>query len=94
MAVKKFPAPEIEAAMELTAVMAVSSIAQKQGRSETDVLKEFLASQTGKMLFDEETKLWCDGPAYVAFEYEREKAQFQKEEMQPYMREIRDESSF
>ena len=33
------------------------------------LLKSFMNSNTAKMLFDDETKLWHNGPAYLAYEY-------------------------
>ena len=70
--------PQVEAAMELTAVMAMSQVAEEEGRPPTDVLKEFLASDTADMLFSDDTKLWHDGPAYVAAEFLKERARRQK----------------
>ena len=73
MQIKKEAPSAVEAAMELTAVMAVSQIAQQEKKPETEVLKSFMNSNTAKMLFDDETKLWHNGPAYVAYEYLEEK---------------------
>ena len=72
MQIKKEAPSAVEAAMELTAVMAVSQIAQQEKKPETEVLKSFMNSNTAKMLFDDETKLWHNGPAYVAYEYLKE----------------------
>jgi len=35
-------------------------------------LTDFLCSKTGKALYDEKTKLWCNGPAYIAELYREE----------------------
>ncbi len=72
MQIKKEAPSAVEAAMELTAVMAVSQIAQQEKKPETEVLKSFMNSNTEKMLLDDETKLWHNGPAYVAYEYLKE----------------------
>ena len=72
MQIKKEAPSAVEAAMELTAVMAVSQIAQQEKKPETEVLKSFMNSNTAKMLFDDETKLWHNGPSYVAYEYLKE----------------------
>ena len=72
MQIRKEAPSAVEAAMELTAVMAVSQIAQQEKKPETEVLKSFMNSNTAKMLFDDETKLLHNGPAYVAYEYLKE----------------------
>ena len=35
-------------------------------------MTDFLCSKTGKALYDENTKLWCNGPAYIAELYREE----------------------
>lgn len=37
------------------------------------VKEDFLASRTGKALYDENTKLWCNGPSYLVDLYNEEK---------------------
>ena len=41
-------------------------------RARTETLIDFLCSKTGKALYDEKTKLWCNGPAYIAELYREE----------------------
>ena len=41
-------------------------------RARTETLTDFLCSKTGKALYDEKTKLWCNGPAYIAELYREE----------------------
>lgn len=48
MQIKKDTPSAVEAAMELTAVMAVSQIAQQEKKPETEVLKSFMNSNTAK----------------------------------------------
>ncbi len=36
------------------------------------VLKDFVASKTGALLYDESSKLWWNGPAYIADMYKKE----------------------
>ena len=38
----------------------------------TELKASFLCSKTGKALYDEKTKLWCTGPAYIAELYMEE----------------------
>ena len=63
---------KITAAMDLTALMAVEQIAEESGKTAEDVLCSFMESNAGKMLYDDSTKLWWDGPSAVADEYLRE----------------------
>ena len=64
----------IASAIDLLAAMVVEQLAQEDHRDPTDVFPEFMASQTAQMLYDEETKLWWDGPATVVRTYRDEKA--------------------
>ena len=43
----------------------VKDIAETEGRKYGDVLKEFVQSQTYNCLFDFETGVWREGPAYL-----------------------------
>ena len=58
--------------MDLVAMMAVEDIAEREQKSKEDVLISFMESNTAKMLYDDSTKLWWDGPAATAEEYEKE----------------------
>ena len=46
--------------------MAVEEISEDTGRDSKEVLSDFICSKTGKALYDESTKLWCNGPSYIA----------------------------
>ena len=56
---------QIQATMELLTTMVVESISKEDGLDAAEVLPDFLNSHTGKMLFDEELKLWCEGPSHI-----------------------------
>ena len=58
--------------MDLLAAMAASEIAADLGVSNTQALARLLSSQTGQMLYNEETKLWWDGSSAIAQMYEDE----------------------
>ena len=60
-------------AMDLTAKMAVEQIAQETNQSQEKVLLDFMKSNTAKMLYDDATKRWWDGPSAVAEEYKSQK---------------------
>jgi len=36
------------------------------------LMPEFLSSRTARQLYDEEQKLWCEGPAYIEEMYKKE----------------------
>ena len=38
----------------------------------TTVLKDFVASKTGALLYDESSKLWWNGSSYIADMYKKE----------------------
>lgn len=38
----------------------------------TTILKDFVASKTGALLYDESSKLWWNGPSYIADMYKKE----------------------
>ena len=38
----------------------------------TTLLKDFVASKTGALLYDESSKLWWNGPSYIAELYKKE----------------------
>lgn len=59
-------------AMDLTAKMAVEQISQETKQPQEEVLLDFMKSNTAKMLYDDSTKLWWDGPSAVADEYKKQ----------------------
>lgn len=59
-------------AIDLMTTMVVTEIAQNMNISTTEALERFLLSNTGKLLFDEESKLWWDGPSSIAEMFEKE----------------------
>lgn len=62
----------IDYTIDLLITMAVEEIAEETGRNSKDVLVDFILSKTGKALYDESTKLWCNGPSYLAEMYMEE----------------------
>ena len=52
--------------------MVTEEIAEETGKDRKEVLTDFLCSKTGKALYDEKTKLWCNGPAYITEFYREE----------------------
>lgn len=62
----------VKNAMDLNTTMAVTEIAEDMGIPVSEALAGFLSSNTGKLLYDEASKLWWDGPSAIAEAYERE----------------------
>lgn len=62
----------IKNTMDLLATMTASEIAADLGISATQALSSFLASRTAQNLYDEQTKLWWDGPSAIAELYRQE----------------------
>lgn len=52
--------------IDMLITMAVEEISEDTGRDSKEVLSDFICSKTGKALYDESTKLWCNGPSYIA----------------------------
>ena len=58
--------------IDLLITMVTEEIAEETGRDRKEVLMDFLCSKTGTALYDEQTKLWCNGPSYIAEVYMEE----------------------
>ena len=61
-----------ECSMELLAAMACKTIAEQKKIPQIKAFDSFIKSKTANMLFDERPAFWCNGPEYVADEYNRE----------------------
>ena len=64
---------QINYTIDLLITMAVEEIAEDTGKDSKKILVDFILSKTGKALYDESTKLWCNGPSYIADMYKEEK---------------------
>ena len=59
-------------AVDAMTALVVEELADNLNLDPTTVLKEFVASKTGALLYDESSKLWWDGPSYIADMYKEE----------------------
>ena len=59
--------------IDLLITMVTDEIAEETGKDRKEVLTDFLCSKTGKALYDEKTRLWCNGPSYIAELYMEER---------------------
>lgn len=60
-------------AIDAMVTLVVEELEEESGCAPDVVLKEFVSSKTGALLYDESSKLWWNGPAYVAEMYRKEK---------------------
>jgi len=61
-----------EYSMELLAMDASMNLAEEMKFPRTKAFFIFMKSETGDMLFNEDTDMWMNGPDYIADEYRRE----------------------
>lgn len=59
-------------AIDLMTSLVVEEICNESGADATKTLKEFVASETGKLLYEEESKLWWRGPSDIVAMYKKE----------------------
>lgn len=59
-------------AIDLVVTMVVDELSEELRMEPSEVLVKFLSSNTGRLLYDEESKLWWDGPSAIAEMYKRE----------------------
>ena len=58
--------------IDLLITMVTDEIAEETGKDRKEVLTDFLCPKSGKALYDEKTRLWCNGPSYIAELYMEE----------------------
>ena len=67
MAVEKIVSDDTKKnAIDLMVMMVVDEVAENIHMKPTDLLPQFVASKTGKLLYDEQSKLWWSGPSDIA----------------------------
>lgn len=59
-------------AMDMNTMLAVEQLAKESNKNPESVLLDFMQSDTAKMAYDDETKLWWDGPACTAESFKEE----------------------
>ena len=58
--------------IDLLVMMVVDELAEEMKIRPTDLLPEFVTSRTGRLLYDEESRLWWSGPSDIAEMYKAE----------------------
>jgi hypothetical protein len=59
-------------AIDAMVTMVVDELSDDLELDPTMALKDFVSSKTGALLYDESSKLWCNGPSYIATLYKEE----------------------
>lgn len=59
-------------AVDAMIALVVEELADDLNLDTTSALKEFVASKTGALLYDESSKFWWNGPSYIADMYKEE----------------------
>lgn len=60
--------------IDVLAAMTIEELSEETGKETKELIADFLLSKTGKALYDSLTKLWCNGPSYLADMYKEEVA--------------------
>lgn len=60
---------QIKFAIDAIVTLAVDEISLETGEESIEILPKFIASKTAEILYDESSKLWWNGPAYIAEMY-------------------------
>lgn len=60
-------------AIDITITLVVEELVKDLKLESNEVLKDFVSSKTGALLYDESSKLWWNGPAYIADMYKKER---------------------
>lgn len=73
MAIENMVTEEVKKnAIDLLVTMVVDELAEDMHLNPTELLPKFVVSRTGKLLYDETSKLWWSGPSDIAEMYKAE----------------------
>lgn len=64
---------KINFTIDLLVFMTVEELATDLNKPTEMMFTEFVESKTGKLLYNADSKLWCNGPSYIAELYKTEK---------------------
>lgn len=59
-------------AIDLMVMMVVDELSEDMHRKPSELLPEFVCSQTGRLLYDEESRLWWSGSSDIVEMYKAE----------------------
>lgn len=66
-------------AVDAMVALVVEELAHDLKLEPTTMLRDFVSSKTGNLLYDESSKLWWNGPSYIADMYKKEIAAMQND---------------
>lgn len=69
-------------AIDLMVAMVVDEVAREWQLEPAELLPRFVASRTGRLLYDESSKLWWSGPSDIAEMFKGEMKSEDKEQRQ------------
>ena len=72
MAEEMISKEQMDYTIDILIAMVVEELAEDLHEEPNKVLYDFLQSKIGKALYDESTKLWWNGPSYIADMYKEE----------------------
>lgn len=59
-------------AIDMLITLIVGELSEELNIDPDEAFSRFISSKTGEMLYDEESKLWWNGPSYIADMYKDE----------------------
>lgn len=59
-------------AIDMLITLIVEELSEDLAIEPDEVFSKFISSKTGEMLYDENSKLWWNGPSYIADMYKEE----------------------
>lgn len=59
-------------AIDMLITLIVSELSEDLKMNPDEVFSKFVSSKTGTLLYDEKSKLWWNGPSYIADMYKEE----------------------
>lgn len=73
MAIEKIVTEEMKKnAVDLLVMMVVDELCDELHKKPAELLPEFVTSRTGRLLYDEESRLWWSGPSDIAQMFKEE----------------------
>ena len=71
---------KVKNAIDLMVTMVVDELAQEMEMKPAELLPKFVLSRTGRLLYDESSKLWWSGPSDIAEMFKAEISKASAEE--------------
>lgn len=71
--IKELTEEQYKYAIDLMVTLVVEELNEALQQDSTELLRDFVNSKTGELLYDESSKLWWRGPSDIAEMYKQEK---------------------